>query len=653
MGIVPADGKPRGIRLRAQSVNAVITEDATGVWADTDLEVQLQNRGKTPVALPVGLPGPQASAYVTNTPALPQILDVTLDKKPLILSPVSPGETTGIRASAMVTIPVQGTVAIRVRYRQAVPVRDDLAAYVYPLVGGNVWAGAPETLDVVVTFKPPVSADQVMHVAAGSRAPRPGVYRWTWNGVKAPSNVGAGFVTNAWWRGLAAAREAAAAPGAGLAEHAELAERYWRLATLNPPAFAPGASFYEQAFPLAVAAWRAGILSPGPAASPGDLARARERLAGLYLAEGSRAGSAASQPYLQLAVDELAAAAALDPGNADLAASATALQERLAQAASGRGDGVLASVHSSRLRAIAAGLAAPSDEQDAQQRALTLAAAAVAAGDLAGARGLIQEAFGPEALELPNARPPAITQSLVSIRSRRDSRDISLHLIDGAVSGSAAMLIQDTAASLRRVAPVLAAGNALTVTLAYTDPVAMLAAQHKLAAALPRLPELALLSSALTSRRLAWPEDAGLLTRTSRYEERVDLSRSVAVWDAEAGKLGAAAGRAAQSNEALDGVRAALWQADARAWRDLGPLSRATYTVELQEQGAGPEWLQARVHQFYLEGSIGREWLIRAGETRQVEAAVLGWRYDRVALAAGAAGLLAVLAVVLLWSVSR
>ncbi len=181
----------------------------------------------------------------------------------------------------------------------------------------------------------------------------------------------------------------------------------------------------------------------------------------------------------------------------------------------------------------------------------------------------------------------------------------------------------------------------------------MLAAQHRLAAALPRLPELALLSAALGVRELAWPEEAGLLARISRYEERVDLARSATVWAAEADKLDAAARRAQDSGEPAGTVLAALWRDDARAWRDLAALSRATYSVELPEQGAGPDWLQARVHQFYREGSVGREWVVRAGETRQLETAVLGWRYDRVALAAGAALLLAALVAVFLVAVSR
>lgn len=672
IGILPADGKPQGIRLRGQTVNTVISEDAAGVWADTDVEVRLQNRGNTPVNLPVGLPGPQPSAYVTTSLDLPLILAATLDKVPLTFSPVDYGEKSGIRAAAFITVPVESTVALHVRYRQAVPVRDGLAAYAYPLAAGNAWAGAPESLSFVLSFKAETEAEQIMHLAPGSRVVRPGVYSWSWNGIKAPSNIAAVFITNARWRALEADRAAVAAPGAGLAEHARLAERYWQWATMPPPIFAPAASAYDRAFPLAIAALRAGIAnanSAQPAPGDAELALAHERLAGLYLAEGSRAEGAAAQTYFQLAVDELAAAVALNPTDADLAASATALQERLAQAATNRGDSVLAAAHSARLRAIATGHATLSATQDAQQQAAELAAAAVEAGDLAGARSLIETAFGPEVLQHPEGQRPAISQSLLHVRSWPTAsgstrREISLQLIDGAEPGSAAATIQETTAALQRVTPVIAAGNALTLTLTYADSEALLESQHKLAAALPRLPELALLSSALTPRRLAWPEQIGPLTRTAHYEERVDLSPSTAAWAAEAEKLEAAASEVADTNvtevtatadadtptapsaETLDQVRAALWRADARAWRDLVALSRATYTVELHEQGAGPEWLQRRVHEFYHEGSLSREWVIRAGETRQLEAAILGWRYDRVALAAAAAVVLVVLAFV-------
>jgi hypothetical protein len=613
----------------------------------------LQNRGKADVVLPVGLPGPQPRAYLTTTLDLPQILDISADKKPLTLTPMVPGGRPGIGASAVITVPLQATVAVRVRYRQVVAVRDDLAAYVYPLAAGAVWSGAPESLAVFLTFRTPIAAEQIMHLAAGAQAPKPGVYSWKWNGVKAPSDVAVVFVTNDWWRKLAAMRESAVAPGAGLRERAALAEAYWRLATLAPPEFAPRASFYDRSFPLALAAWRAAVGSATGASSPLDLARARERLAGLYLAQGSREGGAAASTYLQLAADELTAAVALNPADQELAGSAAAVQERLAQAAASRGHGATAAAHTARVRAIAAGQPTPSAVQEAQQTALSLAEAAVASGDLPGARSLLEEAFGPDVLRVANARPPAITEALLRVSSRPSGRKISLQLVDGDQGRSAGELTRQTAEALQRVAPVTAAGSMLTITLAYTDPASLLATQDRLAAALPREPELALLLSALTTRRLGWPEQTGLLSRTSRYEERVDLIRSMATWNAEAGKLEAVAASAATSGELLDRLRSVLWRADARAWRDLAALSKATYEVELQEQGEGPEWLQARVHEFYREGSVNREWVVRAGETRQLEAGVLGWRYDRVALAAMSAVLLAALAFSLLWLVSR
>ena len=70
---------------------------------------------------------------------------------------------------------------------------------------------------------------------------------------------------------------------------------------------------------------------------------------------------------------------------------------------------------------------------------------------------------------------------------------------------------------------MVAAGPALTVTLSYADPSALLAAQDWLAAALPDLPELALLDAALSTRYLAWPVSEGLVAVESGYKERVDL----------------------------------------------------------------------------------------------------------------------------------
>ncbi len=100
-------------------------------------------------------------------------------------------------------------------------------------------------------------------------------------------------------------------------------------------------------------------------------------------------------------------------------------------------------------------------------------------------------------------------------------------------------------------------------------------------------------------------------------------------------------------------LRAAIWRNDARAWRDIGGRSRATYTTEVYGRGTGPGWLLERVHRLYREDTIQRRWIVRAGEVRQLEAGVLAWRYDRLGLLAAAVLLVAFIAFVASWFASK
>jgi hypothetical protein len=271
------------------------------------------------------------------------------------------------------------------------------------------------------------------------------------------------------------------------------------------------------------------------------------------------------------------------------------------------------------------------------EESLRLAQNAVEAGDLDGARQIAVEAFGADVFALPDVRPPRITQSLLRVRNARGQRVLALSLVDADGGKSAAATAREAADAIGSRAPVVVAGPALTVTLAYADTPELLAAQDRLAAALPRQPELALLGAALSTRYLAWSLSESLVSLESGYRERVDLAPAVRVWDGEAAKLDAAADKAQASGDALDQVRAAVWRGDARLWRELSALSRATYEVQVDEQGSGPDWLVTRAHEFYREGSLHRQWTIRPGETRQLEASILGWRYDRLVLAAALA----------------
>ncbi len=539
ISVVPGNGGARGIQLRSQTVDLVIKEDATGAWADTDLRVQLYNRGATEVVMPIGIPGPQ----VSNT-EMPEIAEAALGGRPLALIRVANPNGPEIQATATVTVPVRGSVDIRIRYRQALTIQDGLVSYAYLLVAGHVWAGAPESLRVSVTFARPLPPEQVLHLAPTPHSPRPGTFTWEWGGVKAPSNVGLAFMSSPWWQELQGDRAAAAAPEAGLNEHVALGERYWHVATLAPPVFAPRASFYERFASPAIAEWRAGIMSAKVDTSPAELAAARERLAGLYLSEGSREGGSAGQAYLQLAVSELTEAVTLNPEDAELRASAKSLQQRLAEAAGGRGGEANAGTHSAALRELNAVRVAQDADACARAEVLLLAYRAVEGGDFPNVRRILTGAFGADVLVLPDARPPHISQSLLDVSNAPGQRTLSLQLIDNTQGSAASEVVSEAVTALRGFSDVIASGTVLTVTLTYSDPAVLLTWQDRLDAVLPDLPELALISSVLSTRHLAWPMNEDILTRTDGYQESVDLSKSLIAWETEAAKLEQAANEA-------------------------------------------------------------------------------------------------------------
>lgn len=638
--LVPADGNARGIRLRTHNVATTLIEDASGAWADTDLRMELYNPGQSAVVLTLGLPGPQAELA-----AMPDIMSASAGPNALVLTPLAAPDRPDVQATGVVTIPVKASVDIAVRYRQPLASRDSLAGYTYMLMGGNVWAGAPESTRIVITFAQHVSPERIMHLAPAPHSMRPDEFVWEWEGRKAPTNIGLAWLASDPWAELAEERAAAVATP-GFTEHAALARRYWRLSTLPAPAFAPRASFYHRYVHQSVAEWRAAISAATADTAAVELASAREQLAGVYLALGAREGGAAAQSYVQLAADELEKASALNPADTELAASAAALQARLAEAAQGRADPMTAAGREARVRAIEKTEQEPAQAEPDQRSALVLAQAALDTGNLSLAREHLDAGFGDQVLALPDAGPPEIDRAAVHVDTTVQSRVIVLRLADGANGDRSATLIGAAHAALRDLAPLTASREALTLTLNYEDPTALLAWQERLAAALPASPELAILADVLSPRRLAWPAEEEHLTRLDRYIERVDLARCADAWEQEAARLEAAAARARGSGEMLEELRAALWQEDAGAWRSLARASSATYRVEIAERGDGPDWLLARVNQVYTEGAVHREWIVPTGQERQLEAAVRSWHYDRAALA-GAALLAAPLIVLL------
>jgi len=639
INVVPGNGGARGIRLRSQTVDLVISEDDNGAWADTDLRVQLHNRGDTQVIMPIELPGPQVSET-----KMPAISEATLGARPLALTPAATADGVQIRATATITIPVRGSVDIRIRYRQALATQNGLVSYAYLLTASNVWAGAPESLRVSIRFARPLQPEQVLHLAPAPRSPHPGTFTWEWGGAKAPSNIGLALMSSKWWRQLEEERAAAAMPEAGLKEHVALGERYWHIATLAPPVFAPRAGFYQRFSSQAIAEWRAGIAAAAIETDPAELAAAHERLAGIYLAEGSRMGESAGEVYLRLALDHLEEAAGLNPEDLELKSSVVAMQKLLAEVTTRHATLIGEAAKDPANQGVASGPASQDSAARAHTEGIQLAQRAVAAGDFADARRILARSFGPDILSSSSGRPPRISQALLYVDDAPGLRTLRLHLMDNEQGATASQVISNAASALRNLSDAVANGTSITLTLRYDDPAALLARQDQLNAALASLPELGLLSAALATHNLTWPVAKSALTQTHSYRERVDLRSSALAWETEAAKLDQAADEAEATGEPLNLLRATIWRNDARAWRDIGARSRAVYYVEVPGRDMGPDWLLKRVHSFQRESTSRRQWVVGAGEVRQMETSALAWRYDRLILLSVAILMLAFIA---------
>ncbi len=160
---------------------------------------------------------------------------------------------------------------------------------------------------MTVRFDPPAAPEQLLgHAPAAKRTDLDGL-TWHWEYKRAAESVAVAFMAPAWWRDFAAAQAAAAAPGAGLAEHVALSRYYRQLAALPAPSFQNDANYYDRYYPAEVAALEAALAAAGGAA-PAEQAAAHARLAELYRERAGRLGAGAGDGYLQMAATELQAA---------------------------------------------------------------------------------------------------------------------------------------------------------------------------------------------------------------------------------------------------------------------------------------------------------------------------------------------------------
>ncbi len=325
---VPTDGKSRGIQLRSQTVDTTIQQTPDGLRAETVLWVKLNNPGKQAVVVPMALGGPQLGPR-----ALPQILDVTLDNRPVALVTLEPltAKRSGgpiIAYTLPITVPVKGSAALRVRYSQVLDEQDGLVTFTYPMTATARWSGTPESLRMTLKFSPAAPADQVLsHAPAAGRYDRDGM-TWNWDGQRPKASIGAAFMSPTWWGELLTARAAAAAPGAGLAEHLALSRLYRKLSELPAPTFDSGADFYGRYFPSEVAELQAALAAPAQG-TPAERAVVHLRLAEIFLAHAERLGEPAGDTYQQMAAMELETAVALDNTDAGLRTRAGKLYARV------------------------------------------------------------------------------------------------------------------------------------------------------------------------------------------------------------------------------------------------------------------------------------------------------------------------------------
>ena len=359
-------------------------------------------------------------------------------------------------------------------------------------------------------------------------------------------------------------------------------------------------------------------------------------MAEILLAHAERLGIYADSAYLQSAASELEAASALNDTDASLGIAAGMLYAQLAEAAEAHGDQATAAQHRARVASLnTTGQAAP-PEALAQAATLEHAHVALTRGDLDTARRLVAEAYGPAAVTLADAPPPRANQAAVTVTTAPGERSISLRLTGGNPAAINALLA-DAAATLAALPPARAdaSGDQITVTLPFTDSRELMAAQTRLAAALPTDPELALLAAALQPRRLTWEKRSTLLGSSERYVEQIDLGSAWQTWESRADQLEAASlgdtAAAAAENPKLAPSQRAFWANDAATWRKLAAESQGNYQAKLTT--TEPE----------------RHWEAVAGATRMLEAETPGITPTQIALLAGVAVCLLVSIVLAAW----
>ncbi len=626
MAVAPAGGRAQGIELRSQTVDVNISQVDGQVWADTQVWLRLNNPLVDAVSVDLALPGPadEAMAKVMGQ-SLPLDIQLSIEDEPQELQPAEGG-------GLLVPLELrgQGSVSVRLSYRQVLPENDGLVLFAYPLTAGGRWAGTPESMRVTVKFAGALQAEQILGQSPLADRFDGQTLSWEVTGERAGEDVWLAFMAPDWWAGFNSTRGAAAASGAGAAEEVALSKLYQQLAALPRLPFRPELDLYVRYYPAAVGALQSAIDAARTAGQPAEEGRVHGLLATLYEQQVARLGASGGDLYLQLAATEAQLALTSGVDDSALRQLVADAYRQLASSAAASGNATTASDYLNRLAAIDPTAQAGAGSEQQQATRLQVAAEQIALGDQESARQTIAAMYGQDAAEVTGAARPLAEQAVLVVQTRPGQRLIRLTLGDFREPVAVEAMLDRAAEAIRDVpgVQVSSATDWLALKLPYTDLANLTGLQHSIGAALPTNPELALLAAMLSTDQTSFDVDEKPYQRRSHYVERADLQAVRATWESLADRIDSAAQarqEAAQGQDAtaqLAQLQTVLWTRDASAWRSLAAASRAEYSIALPQAG------------------LSRQWVVQAGAARIMAADSVALRYERI-LGIGAGGALA------------
>jgi hypothetical protein len=485
-----------------------------------------------------------------------------------------------------------------------------------------------------VTLQPSVSMRSLLAITPPAHRSDGQTMTWDWetDWGKLGANVAFAFMSPGWFSEFEAAQSAAASKDADAADHLLLSRHYSRLASLQGSLLKTPFAFQSRYYPAAIAELQAALDSEGPTS---EQAEAHSIMAKLYVEQAEES----SEPrYLQAAAAEIRSALGDSEPDPDLVELAGRVFDELSGIASAAGEGIAARRYVEQFEEIRAFSPQQAVLSKATSQRLDQAALALEQGDREAARDLVASLAATQGADVPEASPPTVNQTSLTITTTPQGRQIVAHLGDDANLQEALKLASQTERALRPYGPAqsISAANSITLTLPGPPSPAMFVLQRELADALPDAPELALLHSVLADSSGYTETRTSLLRSTWQFTETVDLAPALRRWEGLATRLDAATptlpqGLSTTESERLRFMQRSLWASDAAAWRRFA----ASSTVDYRFEPINPD--------------TNYHWQVRAGESRQMVVQMARWNSSSIQWATGALTAAVIAIAALMW----